>query len=559
MAEYNTIRGSPKESDMSHQAKGASRPLKEDLLRPGAYASIARSPTVQCIETHISWVFVLAEDVFKVKKPVRLGFLDFSTMRRRRSACEAEVCLNRRLAPDVYVGTVPIVRGDDGRGRVCTAQEWATTTLPAVDWAVHMKRLPDAERADTLLGKGALDREAIDAIAVALAAFHRGCLSTAASARWGAPASIARNLEENFAQTRSRIEQYLSPREAGELRRWQRSFLRGHSSLFSRRVAEGRVRDGHGDLRLEHVYLRGCGVTVLDCIEFNKRFRFADVCADIAFLSMDLAGHGRVDLAERLLAVYARETNDFDLYALVDFYESYRAYVRGKIAAMIADDESVGRAVRQRAREEARRYFLLALSADRRSLLQPAVVAVGGLIASGKSTIAECIGRELSAPVIEADRTRKGMLGIMATTRVEDQAWTGAYDPSFTETVYDEIIRRAGVVLDSGRPVVLDASFRSVSMRNAARDLARRYNVPFRFVECRATADVCRARLALREQHAAVSDGRLAIFEDFCVRFEPVQEIPEAEHTAINTTLPIEENLDALRGVLQGWPRGLVT
>jgi predicted kinase len=350
------------------------------------------------------------------------------------------------------------------------------------------------------------------------------------------------------------VVKYLRSEDADELQRWQRSFLRGHASVFETRVAQHRVRDGHGDLRLEHIYLEDDQVTALDCIEFNERFRFADVCADLAFLSMDLAGHGRVDLAERLLSTYARAANDFDLYAVVDFYESYRAYVRGKIAAMLAEDPSVDEGTRKRAEQEARRHFLLALSADRRSLLLPTVVAVGGIIASGKSTIAERIGAGMSAPVIEADRTRKGMLGVEPTYRLDDPAWTGAYDPGFTEDVYEEVLRRGSIVLDSGRPVVLDASFRAASMRKAACDLASRHGLPFRFVECRAPADVCRARLAERERRGGVSDGRLAIFDAFVDRFEPVHELAPSDHIVLDATLPVEANVETLRRLLPTWP-----
>ncbi len=525
--------------------------LKDDLLRPEAFLSCAKSQTVGFIETHISWVFVLEHDVFKVKKPVNLGFLDFRTRKQRRAACEAELLLNRRLAPHVYLDVVPIRCAKDGRARVGGSG-------PVIDYAVHMVRLRDESRTDQLLRAGLLTPSMVDAIAKGIASFHAQCRSDAATARFGSPAVIERNIEENFAQTRGTIEKYLRPEEADELLRWQRSFLRGHTPLFERRAAEGRVRDGHGDLRLEHVYLEDGRPTVIDCIEFNERFRFADVCADIAFLSMDLVGHGRVDLAERLLATYARETNDFDLYALVDFYESYRAYVRGKIAAMLADDPSVDEVTHRRAEEEARRYFLLALSADRRSLLLPSVVAVGGIIASGKSTVAAHIGSEMSAPVIDADRTRKAMLGVEATHRIEEPAWTGAYDPAFTESVYTEVLRRAGIVLESGRPVVIDASFRSPAMRNAARELAILHNVPFRFVECRAPLDVCRERLTLREQCGGVSDGRIAIFDDFCARFELVRELPPTEHVVIDTTQALERSTTTLRAVLDLWPPGFV-
>ncbi len=523
-----------------------------NLLRPEAYAPLARSEAVELIETHISWVVLLDRDVFKVKKPVSLGFLDFRTVSQRQAACEAEVTLNRRLAPDVYRGVVPVCLGDDGRARFGGAG-------PVVDWAVHMARLPDPARADQRLAAGTLTGRAVEAVAASLASFHAECRSDAETSRFGSPAVIERNVEENFDQTRQVLGKYLGSEEADELLRWQRSFLQAHAAVFEERAAHGRVRDGHGDLRLEHVYLEDGRLTVLDCIEYNERFRFADVCADIAFLSMDLAEHGRVDLAELLLASYAREANDFDLYALVDFYESYRAYVRGKISAMLAEDAGADERARGRAAREARRYFLLALSADRRSLLRPAVVAVGGVIASGKSTVARRIGSEMSAPVIDADRTRKGMLGVPPTIRLAEQPWTGAYNPKVSDAVYDEVLRRGGVVLDSGRPVVLDASFRSASMRSAARALATQHGVPFRFVECRAPAAVCKERLVERERAGGVSDGRLAIFDAFCDRFEAIGELPRDEVLVVDTTRPDPENLEALRSYLETWPRAFVT
>ncbi|HLK39891.1 MAG TPA: AAA family ATPase [Polyangiaceae bacterium] len=534
----------------SSTANPASTWLRDALRWGGAYE---RDPSegADLVETHASWVFLRRDEVFKVKRPVNLGFLDFRTSEQRRIACEAEVNLNRRLAPDVYLGVVPIVRDVGGRARTFGPG-------PVVDWAVRMRRLPDEPRADRLLAAGRLDPERLDRIAHTLAAFHAACGTDATIARYGSPVMIDRNLEENFAQTADSIEEYMRVDEAEDLRRWQRAFLRGHAATFARRIADGRVRDGHGDLRLEHVYFAGPNerVTILDCIEFNERFRYADVCADLAFLSMDLAAHGRVDLAERFLAAYARAAQDFDLYAVVDFYESYRAFVRGKVSAMLAHDPSVGADARRRANEEARRYFLLALSCTRRSLLLPAVVAVGGVIASGKSTIADRIGPDLGAPVVDSDRTRKAMMGVDLTQRLPDRAWSGAYDPAFTERVYAEVLRRADVVLASGRPVVIDASFRSGAMRAAARELANRHGVPFRFVECRTAADVCRRRLLDREGRPGVSDGRTAIFDEFCARFEPVVDLAPPEHVVLDGGRPVEESRGILRGALDVWPRG---
>jgi uncharacterized protein len=512
--------------------------LRDDLLRPSAYPG-SPAGDVQLAETHASWVFLVGGDVYKVKKPVDLGFLDFRTLEQRRVACEAEVRLNARLAPRVYLGIVPVRRAAGGTHTIAGDGD-------VVDWAVHMRRLDDRTRADQRLARGELRGEDIDAIARQLAAFHATARCDAETSRFGAPEAVEANVLENFAQTERGLPRVVHPEEAMEIEVQQVTFIEDHADVFLARAAAGRVRDGHGDLRLEHVYLDGGRATIIDCIEFADRFRFADVCADVAFLSMDLAWHGHVELAERLLARYARESNDFDLYGLVDFYESYRAYVRAKVAMLLAADA------------EARRYLLLALSAGRRSLLAPMLVCVGGIVASGKSTIADHLGVELGAPVIEADRTRKHMLGVAPGLHLDAGSWSGAYDPAFTERVYGELLRRADVVLASGRPVVLDASFRSREMRRRARALAEKHRVSFRFVECRASAEVSRERLARREVESGVSDARVSLLEEFRAHFEPPDEVDSAERLVLDTTRPLAESLARLRSVVQTWPAGLV-
>lgn len=525
--------------------------IRDDLIRPGVL-SPPNGPPVVCVETHISWVFLSDTEAWKVKKPVDLGFLDFRSIAARKRACEAEVVLNRRLARDVYLGVAPILRGPDGRHRVEGAGE-------IVDWAVRMRRLPDSSRADCRLARGALSPEDVDAIAARLARFHADAAHDARIATFGHPLAIAESILENFAQTRAAVKEHLPDEQSSELQRWQTDFLGRHRALFEDRIRNGRIREGHGDLRLEHVYIDEPGeLTILDCIEFNERFRFIDVCADVAFLSMDLAWHGRVDLAERFLGVYAREADDYDLFSVIDFYESYRAYVRAKISTFVQADSTLPWDVRARAAEDARRYFLLALSADRRAVLAPALVAVGGVIATGKSTVAAWVASELGAPVVDADRTRKHMLGVEPTRHVNDAAWAGAYDPAFTERVYREVLRRAEVVLTSGRPVVADASFRSASMRRDARALAAKVGVPFKLLECRAPLSTCRARLEQRATGESVSDGRIAVFDQFVARFEPIVELPAAEHVVLDTSLPREVTLAAVRQSLELWPRGLV-
>ena len=501
------------------------------------------------IETHISRVYLRDRDVYKTKRAVELGFLDFSTLEARRLACEAEVELNRRLARDVYLGVVAIVgEPDTGLRFVPAAQAEGERVL---EWAVHMERLDDAQRADVLLEQGQLSRADLQAVACLLAGFHRAARADAYTASFGELSAIEGNVNENFAQVAATIGEHLSASESQDLEAFQRSFLAARSELFARRVSEGRVRDGHGDLRLEHVYRRAADdYVVLDCIEFNERFRFADVCADLAFLAMDLRYHGRVDLAEQFVAAYACASCDYELYSLLDFYESYRAMVRAKVASILAADAEVDAHVRERAHREARRYYLLALSAARRPVQPSRLVATAGLVASGKSTLAQALGAELSAPVLVADSTRKELLGMAATEARHDAAFTGAYSEQTSQRVYATLLARARHVLRSGRSVVIDATFRSRSERAAVLELGRELGKEVLFVECRCPREVALERLASRVDGASVSDARSELYDTFLAHYEPLTELDSSSHLVLDTCEPVANNLSVLRARL---------
>jgi uncharacterized protein len=482
-------------------------------------------------QTHISLVFLAEERVFKVKKPVDLGFVDYSTLDLRKRFCELEVELNRRLAPSVYLGVVPITRDASGRHQIGGSGE-------AVEYAVEMKRLDDRDSAQARLAAGRLARSDIERIAQRLVEFHAAARCDESTAKYGTRAVIEHNVRENFEQTRDSAPNVLDRRELEAIERWQLGFIAEREALFEQRIAQGRVRDGHGDLRLEHCYLHGEQVEIIDCIEFAERFRYGDVCADLAFLAMDLNWHERRDFSEALLAAYARSSGDYDLYAVVDFYQSYRAYVRGKVSSIL-EREARTEDERARASALARQYYLLAEACMREPLDRPQLIAVGGMIASGKSTVAQRIGELANAPVIQNDRVRKSLAGVQPLTALHDQAFHGNYAPAQTEAVYAELLRCADVVLRSGRSVVLDASFRTRAKRRAARELAAKHEVEFRFVETHAPDLVLRARLAEREKSPSVSDGRLEVFDAFRASYEPVEELPAFEHVRIDTTQPL--------------------
>lgn len=506
------------------------------------------APAMDMVETHASWVFLGKDSVWKLKKPVDFGFLNFTTPERRKAACDAEIALNSRLAPEVYRGVVPVTVDATGRHSF-------GGTGKVVDHAVEMARLADEQRADILLEGGFLTAAHLETLAETLATFHERMPTDEHIASFGSPHQILTNIRENFSQTRSTLHEYLRPEQASELEARQLGFVEDHRDLFISRMLAGKVRDGHGDLRLEHIYLRP-RPTIIDCIEFNERFRYGDVCSDIAFLTMDLARAGRVDLSERLLAAYASAADDFDLYRLVDFYEGYRAFVRGKVASLLAEDSAASVETRRRARQLARRHYLLALASGREALSTPVMLLVGGLIGSGKSTIAAGISTTLTAPVVATDRTRKYWMGVTPTTSLRESEWSGAYSPKFSERIYGESLRRAACVLGSGRSVIIDGSFRSREHRGRAHLLAHQLGVPFFFVECRATAEETRARLRHRATEAHVSDARVELFDEFAKRFEPIDEFGPEEHIVADTSRPVTETLRQVGARLPAWPSG---
>lgn len=499
-----------------------------------------RRPVI--VETHLSWV-ILASDVYKLKKPVKLPFVDFTTLAERERACRTEAQINLRLAPRTYRGVVPVRRTESGRFSF-------EGSGPIVEWAVKMRRLDDARRADVLLEKHALTLAHVDALARRIAEFHAQSSVDPLVSSFGAPEVVERNVVDNFDGLRSCADAVIGEDRLAELESWQKGVLNSERALFGKRMRSGAVRDGHGDLRLEHVFFGTApdDFEVIDAIEFSDRFRFADVCADVAFLAMDLARFGRIDLAERFAFSYARAANDFELYRLLDFYASYRACVRAKVACLRAAAATSS----EEAMAEARRYLLVAEAERTRRTEDPNVIVVAGGIATGKSTISERLGEQLSLPVIDADRTRKYMLGLGPTVHAASAgAWQGGYDPKFSVRVYRELIQRADAVLASGRSVVLDASFRTKEARALARELARKHGARFHLFECVAPLDVCRARLATRDRATNVSDATPAVLDDFAARYEPITELSPGEHVRIDTSASVEDALARVRASVE--------
>lgn len=482
------------------------------------------APRVDRRETHISVVFLAGEWVYKLKKHKNLGFLDFRDPARRLYFCMQEIKLNQRLSFDVYHEVLGIHQGLTGP---CFGP-----VDGALEYAVKMRRLPDEASLEALLRKGAATGEDISSLGETLAVFHARAERGQGIDAYGDAEHIRFNMEENFTQIRPFAQDLLDARKWEFFRQVCRSFANNHAELFTHRVRQGRISDGHGDLRAEHVYFHH-GVQVIDCIEFNERFRYGDCALDLAFLIMDLDRLGHADTGRLLLRAYAMAASDPEVYALMDFYAAYRATVRLKVACFSLEHAADRNAVKVEIRgylDQACRYAV--------SFGRPVLWVFCGLPASGKSTLARRVARALFMPLFASDAVRKREPDFPHDGVVAFDA--GAYRPVLRSRVYAGLFNLAQDELKKGRSVVLDATFSKAQWRESAILLAKDQKAGLIFVECVCDPQTIRARLAQRESAAGESDARLIHFEDMIAAFEPLGQ----ETAGIRVTIDTDQALD---------------
>lgn len=327
--------------------------MAKELVRELLQANIYPEPTnkVELVQTHISFIFLCDEFVYKVKKPVNFGFLDFTTLEKRKYYCNQEIKLNRRLSPDTYLGVVSIT--DEGENLAIDGKG------PVVEYAVKMSRIPLEKLMLTLLKKGELTEKMVGTVARKLAAFHESAENSPEIDRFGTVEIVKKNTDENFEQTEKYIGMSISREQFEVIKEYTDSFYENNGGLFEKRIADKRIKDCHGDLHMEHICLAE-PIIIFDCIEFNERFRYSDVTADIAFLAMDLDYHGQEELSNVLIEAYVKQSGDQELGRLLDFYKTYRAYVRGKVISFRLDDPNISQEDKEKAFPLAVRYFELA-------------------------------------------------------------------------------------------------------------------------------------------------------------------------------------------------------
>ena len=330
----------------------------EGLLKPESYPH--RPPEIQLVQTQMSFVFLTGEYVYKVKKPVNLGYLDYTSLEKRRFFCQQELELNRRLCPEVYLAVVPItmsLRGAKRRSNLlCIEGEGK-----AIEYAVKMRQLPQHRMMDVLLRDDQVTSEMVTRVAEKLAHFHQKAETNSKIAAFGKLDVIRQNTDENFSQTEKYIDVSIPRSKYDRIKKYSNDFIQHNSALFTKRVKGGKIRNCHGDLHAAHICFTN-DICIYDCIEFNDRFRYSDVASEIAFLAMDLDRYHHSDLSRHLVNAYVELSHDEELLKLLNFYKCYRAYVRGKVEGFKLDDPYISEEEKKGALAVARSYFELAES-----------------------------------------------------------------------------------------------------------------------------------------------------------------------------------------------------
>jgi aminoglycoside phosphotransferase family enzyme/predicted kinase len=502
--------------------------LVKALLKPEAYPETTGK--IELVQTQMSFVFLTKEFVYKVKKAVDLGYLDYTTLDKRNFYCQKELELNRRLCPEAYLGVVPITQ-DRGAIRIGGRGE-------AIEYAVRMRRLPQKAMMDVLLANDGVSVEMITGVAQKLAAFHQKAETNAEISAFGEIKAVTRNTDENFDQTEKYIGRTISKDNYQRIKNYTNSFVGENAPLFNKRIKEGRIRDCHGDLHAAHICFAD-DICIYDCIEFNDRFRYCDVASEMAFLAMDLDHYGRADLSRSLVNAYVDESGDKELLELLGFYKGYRAYVRGKVESFKLDDPYISKGEKEKTLEVAASYFDLARAYTRS---KPVLFITVGLVGTGKSTLAKALAGRLGLAVISSDITRKQLTGVPLTEHRFEGFDGGIYSAELSRRTYDKLFSGAGDILSDGGSVVLDASFIRAEERLKAKRLAQEAGADFFIIECTLDEENIKRRLEGRLKEGTVSDGRWEVYKPQKKAFDPVKESPQ-RHAIVDTSRPLGENI----------------
>jgi len=483
------------------------RPMIDHMLNPTSYPE--PTTAVQHLQTHISHLFLTDQHVYKIKKPVNFGFLDFTSLEKRRFYCHEELRLNRRLSPDIYLDVVTLYQGADG-----------LPTFHAdgaiIEYAVKMRRMPQERMMSRLLEQSGVTEADIDAIAKKVALFHGEAARGDGIALFGTPEAIRSNWLENLRQTVPYCGRTLTEELHAQIAELALQRLEQDSSFFLRRLQHGFIRECDGDLHTENICLDG-QVHIFDCIEFNEKFRYSDTAADVAFLAMDLENHGRRDLAKLFVERYVTYSADDSLRQILPLYLANRAFVRGKVESFRLDDPLIAEEEKTAAASRAQRFFRLARGYLLREQLPKILFLTCGPTGCGKTALANELAFQLGVAHVSSDLERKRLAGVEATERN-----AAIYSPAWNQATYDRLFELASQHLMSNSSVILDATFLQRRGRERFTRLAAESGARTVILQLSCPEELVRQRLDQRQAKGdSASDGTWQVFQQQMKSAEP--------------------------------------
>ena len=482
-----------------NQTQSNSSTLIDGLMQPQCYDHPVTE--LRLIETHISWVILTGSFVYKIKKPIALDFLDFSSLEKRHFYCQQEIRLNQRLAPEIYLQVVtisgtsknPVINGE---GEV-------------IEYAVKMRQFPQASQLDRMLEHGDLKTSHIDAFADLIANFHQTNNIAGSNVKFGEPMNLLRPVEENFTMLEEHINDKQLIEKLKKLQAWSETAASDLQAVFKQRKQYGYIRECHGDLHLRNMAWVNDKPLLFDCIEFDDNLIWIDVISEVAFLYMDLHKNECQQLAFRFLNHYLELTGDYVGVTVLPFYLSYRALVRAKIASIQA--EQLGQYSERQAEAEKtfQQYLLLAENYTKKT--SPQLIITHGFSACGKTTISQKLLEQMGVIRIRSDVERKRLFGMQTEKNASADIGKAIYNSKSNKKTYDKLLELAGVILDSGFSVIVDATFLEFSQRKRFQNLASVKRVPYIILDITAQVSSLRQRIEQREKGA--SDATRAVLE----------------------------------------------
>lgn len=505
----------------------------EFFLCPNSYP---HSPNeLKHIQTHASDVFVASPYVYKIKKPVDFGFLDYSTLEKRKYFCEKELELNKRLCCSAYIG-IEEISLKDGRLKLGSGDE-------TIEYSVVMNLLPEKYFLHNLLKEGMVSQADITRIAETLSGYYKSQIPSEIISNYGQPENIKSIIDDNISTSNQFLDETITINSYNTLKIYNDTIFKNKSGIFIKRMQDGWIRDCHGDLRLEHINLSNSDICIYDCIEFNEKFRCIDIASDVAFLSMDLDYNGYYQFSNFFIGEISGMVRDASINNVLDFYKCYRAIVRGKVESLKSIEPEVPEEERARARKNAESFYKLAL---KYALFgsKPVTIVAFGLIGTGKSTIAEALSKELSVDVITSDIVRKRISGIPKYERKFEGYDTGLYSSDVTEKTYNEMFNSAEINIKNGKSVIMDASFSKKKWRDRLVERITKLDSKVYFIKTEAPKNVIEQRLIAREkEQKTISDARLEILDRFIADYEEPAEINSEILITIDTSKPASDNI----------------